>query len=114
VRDGATAALAAQLLAVAGVFQIFDGAQVAGMGALRGLTDVRGPTVIVFVSYWLVALPTSYGLGIIGHGGARAIWWGLALGLAVASAGLLARFLHRTAPAQLARRATATPREVLA
>ena len=114
VRDAPTAALAAQLLVVAGVFQIFDGAQVAGMGALRGLTDVRGPTVIVFVSYWLVALPTSYGLGIAGHGGARAIWWGLALGLAVASVGLMTRFLNRTAPARLARRGAAAPREVMA
>ncbi len=66
VRDAATAALAAQLLAVAGIFQVFDGVQVVSMGALRGLSDVKIPTLISFVSYWVVALPLCYGLGIAG------------------------------------------------
>lgn len=102
VTDAPTAALAAQLLVVAGVFQIFDGAQVASMGALRGLTDVRVPTAIAFVSYWLIALPICYGVGIARHGGVRVIWWGVTLGLAMAAAGLLARFFNRTSPARLA------------
>ena len=65
VRDAATAALAAQLLAVAGVFQVFDGTQVVSMSALRGLSDVKIPTVISFVSYWMVALPICYFLGAL-------------------------------------------------
>ena len=100
VADADTAALAARLLVVAGVFQIFDGAQVACMGALRGLADVRVPTVIAFVSYWLVALPVGYAFGIAGGGGAPGVWCGLALGLAVAAAGLGVRFLARTRPAR--------------
>ncbi len=103
VPDAPTAALAAQLLVVAGVFQIFDGAQVASMGALRGLTDVRVPTAVAFTSYWLVALPTCYVVGIARHGGPRGLWWGVTLGLAVAAAGLLIRFLHRTRPVRLER-----------
>ena len=100
VHDADTAALAARLLVVAGVFQIFDGAQVASMGALRGLADVRVPTLIAFVSYWLVALPVGYAVGVAGGGGAPGVWWGLAFGLAVAAVGLGLRFLERTRPAR--------------
>ena len=63
VGDAATAAVGVQLLAVAGVFQVFDGMQVVSISALRGLSDVRVPTVIAFVSYWVVALPACYLLG---------------------------------------------------
>ena len=98
VADADTAALAARLLVVAGVFQIFDGAQVACMGALRGLADVRVPTGIAFVSYWLVALPMGYVLGFARGAGAPGVWWGLALGLASAAGALAWRFLARTRP----------------
>ena len=113
VVDAPTAALAAQLLVVAGVFQVFDGAQVASMGALRGLTDVRLPTAIAFVSYWLIALPTCYLFGIARHDGARGVWWGVTLGLAVASAGLLARFWNRTHPARLAEISTSASQRMV-
>ncbi len=101
INDAATAAVAVQLLAVAGIFQVFDGAQVVSMGALRGLSDVRLPTVISFVSYWLVALPTCYFLGIAGRSGAVGVWWGLALGLAFAAMALTTRFLVKTAAGSL-------------
>ena len=96
VQDAATAALAAQLLAVAGIFQVFDGVQVVSMGALRGLSDVKIPTLISFVSYWVVALPLCYGLGIAGKSHAVGVWWGLAFGLAFAGALLTTRFFHQT------------------
>ena len=96
VRDGVTASLAARLLVVAGIFQVFDGTQVVSMSALRGLADVKIPTVISFVSYWVVALPTCYFLGVSGRAGAVGIWWGLALGLSFAAVSLLARFFYKT------------------
>ena len=96
VRDVATATLAAQMLMVAGVFQMFDGAQVVSMSALRGLADVRIPTVISVVSYWVVALPACYCLGIAGRPSAVGVWWGLALGLAFEAAALLLRFRYKT------------------
>ena len=102
IHEAAIAALAARLLVVAGVFQIFDGAQVASMAALRGLSDVRVPTFISFVAYWLVALPTCYFFGVVGTHDPRNIWWGLALGLAVSALLLTLRFLARTHPHQLA------------
>ncbi len=89
VSDPAVVELAARLLVVAAIFQLFDGAQVIGSGALRGLTDVRVPAAITFVSYWLLAIPGGYVLGLHTPLGAVGIWIGLAAGLAIA-AGLLA------------------------
>ena len=95
--DAEVAALAARLLLVAAVFQIFDGAQVVGAGALRGLTDVRVPTVITFIAYWLVALPAAYLLGFRAGFGAPGIWAGLAAGLACAAVLLATRLARTTA-----------------
>lgn len=52
--------LAATLLIIAAMFQLFDGIQVTIIGVLRGLEDVRWPTVITLVGYWLLALPLAY------------------------------------------------------
>lgn len=92
VKDAAVITLAARLLVVAAIFQLFDGAQVIGAGALRGLADVRVPAVITFISYWLLAIPAGYGLGLHTSLGAVGIWTGLATGLAVAALLLGLRF----------------------
>lgn len=92
--DTAVVALAAQLLVVAALFQLFDGTQVVAAGALRGLTDVKVPTVITFIAYWVVSLPVAYGLAFPARGGPIGIWAGLAVGLACAAV-LLTRRFHR-------------------
>jgi len=66
VHDPAVIAVATQLLVVAALFQFFDGGQVIGAGLLRGLKDVRVPTAITFVAYWIVASLGGYALGIRG------------------------------------------------
>jgi MATE family multidrug resistance protein len=81
---------------VAAIFQVFDGMQVVSMGALRGLSDVKIPTVISFVSYWMVALPLCYFLGGARTSGAVGIWWGLAFGLAFAAMMLVTRLHLKT------------------
>lgn len=86
--------LAARLLVVAAFFQVFDGGQVVGAGALRGLRDVKVPTAITFVAYWLVALPGGYVLAFHTALGATGVWVGLALGLGSAAVLLGTRF-HR-------------------
>lgn len=101
LRDPSTASLAAQLLVVAGLFQLFDGIQVVGTGALRGLKDVRVPAWIAFTAYWIVALPLGWALAFPGRLGPTGVWWGLALGLAVAALGLVVRFWNRTRPGKL-------------
>jgi MATE family multidrug resistance protein len=90
--DIAVINIAAQLLIIAGFFQLFDGTQVVGLGILRGLGDVKIPTFITFIAYWIIGIPAGYILGIYWGMGANGIWYGLTLGLLVSAALLFARF----------------------
>lgn len=92
--DRAVVTLAARLLVVAAIFQLFDGGQVVSAGLLRGLTDVKVPTIITFVAYWVVSLPAGYLLAFHTPLGPLGIWTGLAVGLGCAAL-LLARRFHR-------------------
>lgn len=94
--DPAVIALAAQLLVVAAVFQLFDGGQVVSSGVLRGLTDVKVPTVITFIAYWMVSLPLAALLAFRTQLGPVGIWTGLAAGLASAAVLLAWRFVRLT------------------
>jgi MATE family multidrug resistance protein len=98
--DTAVVALAARLLIVAAIFQVFDGGQAIAAGALRGMADVKIPTVITFTAYWIIALPTGYFLGVRGIG-PLGVWFGLAAGLAFAAVLLARRFYVKTASAGL-------------
>ena len=95
VTNAAVTALAAQLLLVAGFFQIFDGIQITSSGALRGFEDTRAPMFIGVLSYWLVALPISYLCAFKLGFGPRGIWFGFVTGLALAATALVARLLLR-------------------
>jgi MATE family multidrug resistance protein len=92
--DAAVIALATRLLIVAALFQLFDGGQVVSAGMLRGLTDVKVPTVITFVAYWLVSLPLAWLLAFHTPLGPIGVWAGLAAGLSCAAVLLAWRF-HR-------------------
>lgn len=81
-------AVAALLIPIAGVFQIGDGIQVASIGCLRGLGDVRSPVVANVVGFWGLGLPLGCWLAF-GQGlGAQGLWWGLVLGLFVVAGSL--------------------------
>jgi MATE family multidrug resistance protein len=97
--------LAASLLMVAAVFQLFDGQQVVAIFALRGMEDVRMPAIAAVLAYWCLAIPVGYLLAFRVALGAVGIWIGLALGLAVLGIALGWRF-H-----QLTRRRTPNRRE---
>ncbi|WP_232622957.1 MATE family efflux transporter [Pareuzebyella sediminis] len=88
--------LAAQLLLVAAFFQISDGIQVVVLGALRGLQDVKIPTLITFIAYWAIGFPVSYYLGL--HTGLQStgIWVGLLTGLSASAVMLYLRFQFLT------------------
>lgn len=92
--DANVIVLASQLLVIAGIFQLFDGTQVVGLGTLRGMGDVNVPTLITFVAYWLIGLPSCYFLGIHLNFGVKGIWYGLSLGLLTSSVLLYFRFRH--------------------
>jgi len=87
--------LAVSFLAIAGIFQLVDGAQVTAAHALRGLSDTKIPMVLAIVGYWMIGLPTSYVLGLVLDWRGVGIWVGLAVGLAFVAVVLLARFAMR-------------------
>ncbi|WP_022826056.1 MATE family efflux transporter [Hymenobacter norwichensis] len=105
--DPAVVAQAATLLLIAAAFQISDGLQVVGLGALRGLEDVKVPSVVALLAYWVVALPLGYTLGFVFEMGNVGVWLGLLLGLTLVAGMLLWRFRQHSAVAS-------TPAAVLA
>jgi MATE family multidrug resistance protein len=84
--------IASNLLLAAAFFQISDSIQVVVLGALRGLQDVKIPTILTFISYWVVGFPVSYFLGKEEMYGSFGIWLGLLAGLTTASVLLFIRF----------------------
>lgn len=88
--------IAATLLIASAIFQLSDSAQVIILGALRGLQDVKIPTLITFVAYWLIGFPISYFLGKEEVYGSFGIWLGLLVGLTSAAILLFFRFNYLT------------------
>jgi MATE family multidrug resistance protein len=84
--------LASQLLVIAALFQLSDGLQVVILGALRGLQDVRIPTIICFISYWIIGFPVSWYFGKAENLGSMGIWLGLLAGLSASALMLYIRF----------------------
>jgi len=69
-----------------------DGIQAGGMNLLRGIKDVRWSGAISVLSYWVISLPLSYGLGIYWGWGVSGIWLGFTVGLFVAALLSVRRF----------------------
>ena len=90
--QGEVMALGVVLLAAAALFQIFDAGQVMALGLLRGVQDTRWPLVLAAVSYWIIGMPAAWALAFPLGFGAVGVWLGMAVGLAVAGALMLARF----------------------
>lgn len=84
--------IASVLLIIAGLFQISDGTQVVCVAALRGLQDVKIPSLFIFVSYWIIGLPLGYWLAFKGGYGASGVWLGLLIGLTLTALAMYARF----------------------
>ncbi|MEL7342807.1 MAG: MATE family efflux transporter, partial [Bacteroidota bacterium] len=96
--DSEVLSLAANLMVIAGLFQIFDGIQAVAIGILRGIQDVKIPTIWAFVIYWLIALPLGYVFGFSWEGGLAGIWYSLVVSLGLASVVLTWRFWRLTQP----------------
>ena len=84
--------LASQLLIIAALFQLSDGLQVVILGALRGLQDVKIPTLFCFIAYWVIGFPICFFLGKEDVLGSMGIWIGLLVGLSASAVMLYFRF----------------------
>lgn len=92
IDDPQVISLAASLLVLAGLFQLSDGIQVVGLGVLRGLEDVKVPTLVTFFAYWGLGLPLGYFLAFELGFAEKGIWIGLLIGLTLTAGMLLYRF----------------------
>jgi MATE family multidrug resistance protein len=92
IDDNDVISIASTLLVIAALFQLSDGTQAVGIGVLRGLTDVKGPTLITFIAYWIIGLPIGYFLGFNKQMGVEGIWIGLSIGLTTSAILLTLRF----------------------
>ncbi len=84
--------IASKLLLIVAVFQISDAVQVVVLGALRGMQDVKIPTLITFIAYWMIGFPISYYLGMYTEYKSSGIWIGLLAGLTASAVMLYLRF----------------------
>jgi MATE family multidrug resistance protein len=83
--ETATFMVAVGLIPLAGVFQIFDGAQAVTNGVLRATGDTRIPAILHMVAFWGVGMPLGLYLGFKTGLRERGLWWGLVAGLAAAA-----------------------------
>lgn len=93
---GEVIALAVSLIAVAAVFQIFDGFQLVMSGVLHGMSDMKIPTVIAVFTYWGFGMGIAALFGFYLGWGAVGIWWGLATGLILTALAFSLRFRYLT------------------
>lgn len=96
IDNPAVISFASSVLVIAALFQISDGVQAVGIGILRGLMDVKAPTLITFIAYWIIALPIGYLLGFVFGYGIIGVWVGLFLGLTSSALMLTLRFSRKS------------------
>ena len=84
-RDPDIIELGVSLLLWAAAFQVFDGAQVAGVSVLRGAAETRSSALIAALGYWVIGMPIAWGLAFPAGLGPEGIWMGLSVGLFVAA-----------------------------
>ncbi|OJV54583.1 MAG: MATE family efflux transporter [Bacteroidetes bacterium 43-16] len=93
--NSAVIGLASSLLLLAGLFQISDATQAVSAGILRGIKDVKTPTLLIFVAYWVLGLPLGYWLAVAFDMKASGIWLGFIIGLTFSSLSLTKRFFNK-------------------
>ena len=91
VNDISVIPIAATLLIIAGLFQLADGIQVVCVAALRGLQDVKVPSVFILIAYWVIGLPLGYYLAFVLDLRGPGVWWGLLIGLMITAVAMYFR-----------------------
>ncbi len=86
--------LASKLMIIAALFQLSDGVQVTALGCLRGIQDVKIPSILTFISYWVITIPLGYYLTVVQQMGAFGMWIALGIGLTISAVMLVLRFIN--------------------
>lgn len=84
--------LASKLMIIAALFQLSDGIQVTAIGCLRGIQDVKVPSILTFIAYWIITIPLGYYLCYTLNMGAFGMWIALGIGLTISAILLVIRF----------------------
>ena len=84
--------ISATLLVIVAFFQISDGTQAVGLGILRGMTDMKIPTLITLAAYWLIGLPSGYFMAFKLDMGIYGVWYGLLISLTASAFLMMLRF----------------------
>lgn len=82
------------LFYVVALYQIPDGLQAVGFGVLRGIEDVKVPTYITLVAFWVLGVPLGYVLAFYTPLETLGMWFGFTTGL-VSAAGLTGLRFYR-------------------
>ena len=93
---GAVMAIGRQMLVLAALFQLFDGAQTVASGSLRGLKDTHAAMIFATVGYWGIGLPFGVLLAFFLGVGPTGLWWGFLSGLSVVALLLSWRFIRKS------------------
>jgi MATE family multidrug resistance protein len=88
----AVLAIGRQMITLAALFQLFDGAQTVGSGALRGLKDTHAAMIFAMTGYWGLGLPLGVLLAFFLGVGPTGLWWGFVAGLAAVAILMSCRF----------------------
>ncbi|MCG8636824.1 MAG: MATE family efflux transporter [Desulfobacterales bacterium] len=96
VTDPIVVEITAFLLVIVAFFQLSDGTQAVGIGILRGITDMKIPTLLTLAAYWIIGLPSGYALAFWAGLGIYGVWYGLLISLTVSALLMMLRFHIRT------------------
>lgn len=91
--DKEVVSMASFLLLFAAIFQISDSTQAISAGLLRGIKDVRIPTLFIAIAYWAIGIPVGCLLAFHYKMGAAGIWTGFIVGLTFSAGFLSLRFI---------------------
>ena len=88
--------IASVLLIIGAIFQISDSVQAVAIGILRGMQDVRYPTIVATIAYWMFGIPVGYFLACEVGMQANGVWVGFITCLTLVSVFLYFRFNQLT------------------
>ncbi len=94
VENNEIVGIASNLLIIAALFQLIDAVQHIAVAALRGMNDVRVPTLVSTISYWIICIPMSYIMAFHMDLGIYGIWYGIVFGLLCSAILQLCRFYY--------------------